>query len=125
MINFLMISLVMNKLFKKSPSTYNVLGDFMYKNIKAKDLELFNNAHIIDIRDKQKYNNGHIMNANNIFFNDLLINYKKYLSKNDRYYIYCQKGNQSKLICKILDNLGYSVVNISDGYQGWKSDYKY
>lgn len=120
-----MISLVMNKLFKKSPSTYNVLGDFMYKNIKAKDLELFNNAHIIDIRDKQKYNNGHIMNANNIFFNDLLINYKKYLSKNDRYYIYCQKGNQSKLICKILDNLGYSVVNISDGYQGWKSDYKY
>ncbi len=118
MINFLMISLVMNKLFNISPSTYNILGDFMYKSIKAKELFSISEPNIIDVRSKSLFNNNHISNAINIPFDELLSNYKKYLNKGSIYYIYCQRGNKSRLLCSILNNYGYDVVNIKDGYDG-------
>ena len=34
------------------------------------------------------------------------------------YYIYCEKGNNSKKTCDLLSILGYKVVNVIDGYNG-------
>ena len=41
------------------------------------------------------------------------------MNKNEKYYIYCQQGLQSRELCQILANMGYNVVNIIGGYENW------
>jgi len=91
----------------------------MIQNISVKELKKIGNVNIIDIRNREKYNNGYIYNAINIPLEKLLINFNKYLEKNKKYYIYCQKGVQSKKICQILKMNGFDVVNILGGYEAW------
>ena len=91
----------------------------MLESISANNLKSVSNAHIIDIRSKQKYNDKHIINSINIPFEQLLIYPFKYLNKSDKYYIYCQKGNKSKQLCLLLKNQGYNVINIVGGYEAW------
>ena len=89
-------------------------------NISIEDfIKICTNVNIIDIRSRQKYNDNHILNSKNIDKNELILNPNKYLSKNDKYYIYCQKGISSSRICQILRNKGYLVYNILGGYEGW------
>ena len=95
------------------------MGDNMVESIFAYELKKLNNINIIDIRSIEKYNNRHIDNAINIPLEKLLINFNKYLDKKKRYYIYCQKGIQSKKTCQILKNNGYMVTNIIGGYEDW------
>lgn len=91
----------------------------MFENISVIDLKKLNNPSLIDIRSIEKYNNKHIMNAINIPMEQLLIRPEKYLMKDKKYYIYCQKGIQSRKLCRILINSGYDVVNVSGGYEAW------
>ena len=81
--------------------------------------ELGNKTNVIDIRSNEKYNNNHIPGSINIPFESLLINPSKYLKKSNTYYLYCQKGIQSRRLCMILKNAGYRVINISGGYEAW------
>lgn len=91
----------------------------MVENISVAELKRLRNINIIDIRSIEKYNNRHIDNAINIPLEQLLINFNKYLDKNMKYYIYCQKGIQSKKMCQILKNNGFNSVNILGGYEAW------
>lgn len=91
----------------------------MVENISVFELKRLRNINIIDIRSIEKYNNRHIDNAINIPLEQLLINFNKYLDKNMKYYIYCQKGIQSKKMCQILKNNGFNSVNILGGYEAW------
>ena len=50
-------------------------------NISINDLLKIDKPTIIDIRNKVSYNNGHINNAINIPYEELLVNYNKYLLK--------------------------------------------
>ncbi len=91
----------------------------MFESISVIDLKKLNYINLIDIRSIERYNNKHIMNAINIPMEQLLIRPEKYLSKGEKYYIYCEKGIQSRKLCQILANNGYSVVNVSGGYEAW------
>ena len=91
----------------------------MIENISIKDLQEIKNNKIIDIRSIEKYNNGHIENAINIPLEQLLIKFNKVLNRNEKYYIYCQKGIQSKKMCQILKNNGFNAINILGGYEAW------
>jgi len=91
----------------------------MISNISIYELKKLNNINIIDIRSKEKYNNNHIPNAINIEQEKLLIEPSKYLEKEKRYYLYCQKGISSFNVCKILTKLGYKVTNINGGYESY------
>lgn len=91
----------------------------MFQSISVNELKNLNNINLIDIRSIEKYNNKHIMNAVNIPMEQLLVRPEKYLDRNKKYYIYCQKGIQSRKLCQILINSGYNVVNISGGYEAW------
>ncbi len=91
----------------------------MINSISVSELKKLDNINLIDIRNMEQYNNNHIKNAVNIELNQLLINPDKYLNKSNRYYIYCQKGIQSRKLCQILTNKGFSVVNIQGGYEAW------
>ena len=91
----------------------------MFQNISIEQLKKINNPILIDIRSIEKYNNNHIMNSINIPAEYLLIKPEKYLTKEKKYYLYCQKGIQSRKICQILTKSGYNVTNISGGYESW------
>ncbi|MBQ9072532.1 MAG: rhodanese-like domain-containing protein [Bacilli bacterium] len=91
----------------------------MFESISVTELKKLNNINLIDIRSIEKYNNKHILNARNIQMEQLLVYPNKYLNKYDKYYIYCQKGIQSRKLCQILKNSGYNVVNVSGGYEAW------
>ena len=81
-----------------------------YKDLKPE-------YNVIDIRDNFSYNEGHFINAKNIPMNSLLNDPGKYLNINDTYYIYCNRGINSKRTCELLRLLNYKVINVIDGYQ--------
>ena len=91
----------------------------MISNININELLNMKNINIIDIRCVEKYNDNHIPNAINIPQEKILLNPNKYLDKNIRYYIYCQKGMSSYNICRILTTMGYKVTNINGGYESY------
>lgn len=95
----------------------------MYKEIDSYQLKKIlnqENVNLIDIRDNYLYSFGTIGNAKNIPVNFLITNPSNYLDKNEVYYIFCNYGSTSTRLCEILSKSGYSVVNIIDGYQGYK-----
>ena len=67
---------------------------------------------IIDVSDKYTYNNSHIQNSINIPYDELIINYRSYLNKNEMYYLYCKSGKLSKRAVMILSSLGYNVYDL-------------
>ena len=91
----------------------------MIESISVYELKKLNNINLIDIRSIEKYNNRHIPGSVNIPLEKMLTSYNKYLDKNKKYYIYCQKGIQSRKLCQILKNNGFNVINITGGYEAW------
>lgn len=85
--------------------------------ISVVDILKLNNPIIIDIRSNYSYNLGHISGAVNIPYYNLLNNYSHYLSKYNRYYLYCDTGEQSLEIVIRLNKFGYDTFSIVGGYQ--------
>lgn len=92
--------------------------------ISIKELMSLNNPNIIDVRDNYNYNLGHIKNAKNIPYYSLLSNYSMYLNKNDKYYLYCNYGKQSKEISDRLNLFGYDTYYVKEGYLYFQNDFK-
>ena len=67
---------------------------------------------IIDVSDKFTYSNYHINGSVNIPYDELINNYRKYLNKNESYYLYCKSGKLSKRAVIVLTSLGYRVFNL-------------
>ena len=88
-------------------------------SISIDDLLKLNNINIIDIRSEQSYNNNHINGAKNIPYEKLIINPSKYLNKQGKYYLFCQKGIISIKISRLLRSMGYNIINIIGGYEAW------
>ena len=68
------------------------------------------NMIIIDIQDKYEYSKWHLPNSVNIPYEELINNYRRYLNKNDVYYIYCKSGKLSKRLVVVLNYLGYNTI---------------
>ena len=83
-------------------------------------IDNLNNINIIDIRDNYLYNIESVPNSKNIPMNFLLMNPSNYLDKNNTYYIYCNRGINSKKTCDVLTSLGYDVINLIGGYVEYK-----
>ena len=94
----------------------------MYKSINIKEINNIDsnsNNILIDIREKYEYILGNINNSINIPYNYLMILPEEYLSKNKKYYIYCESGTASRKLCLHLTNLGYDVVDLVGGYKDY------
>lgn len=85
-------------------------------NIGWDDLLEKNHIKLIDIRSSDKYFIGHVNNAVNIEEIELVNHHKKYLTKNEIYYIYCDYGSRGRVVVSYLNSLGYTTVNINGGY---------
>ena len=82
------------------------------------------NANIIDIRDKYTYNMGNLTGSINIPYYSLLSNYSIYLNKNNKYYLYCDYGKQSKEISNRLNLFGYNTFYVKEGYLDFEKTIK-
>ena len=71
---------------------------------------------IIDIRDSYQFNRYHFQTATNIPYRTLLMYPERYLTPNQTYYIICSNGSKSSRACQMLTDMGYSVINVYDGY---------
>ena len=84
--------------------------------ITIEDLKKLDSPNIIDIRSSDSYNKGHIQGSKNIIYNNLVLKSQLFLNKTETYYIYCDYGNTSLGLCKILRGQGYNVYSIKGGY---------
>lgn len=92
----------------------------MIRSISVSELlKKLNDITVIDIRNAQSYNNNHISTAKNIPSQLLISNPSKYLTKNETYYLYCQRGVTSIKVCSLLNSLGYNAINVNGGYESW------
>ena len=67
---------------------------------------------LINIDDEKIYNNNHINGAINIPYEHLLYNKDKLLSKDKKYYIYCNGGYKSYMATNLLNAYGYDVTKV-------------
>ncbi len=79
-------------------------------SVKYDSIKFKRGVKIIDVQDSYSYRLGHINNSINIPYDDLIQNYRSYLNKNSRYYIYCKSGKLSKRAVMVLSYLGYDVI---------------
>ncbi len=92
-------------------------GIYSYELVDIMDND---NINLVDIRDPYVFSLGTIKNAKNIPFNNLILNPTNYLDKKKKYYLFCNSGSNSYNLCNYLTRLGYNVINIIDGYQGYR-----
>ncbi len=79
-----------------------------------------NSVILIDVRTPQEYAEGHIDNAINInWYGEDFVKQLDALNKDQTIYVYCKKGGRSAKAFKILDSLGYSVVDLEGGYDAY------
>ena len=69
---------------------------------------------IIDIQDRYNYQISHLNGAINIPYDELMNNYRNYLNKSEKYYIYCKSGKLSKRVVMVLGYLGYNVIMLEN-----------
>ena len=87
------------------------------EQILIESLKEMDDVNIIDIRDQEKYNKNHILKAINIPKDVLMNSPETYLSKDSKYYIYCEIGLLSREVCTKLTE--YNLVNCIGGYKRW------
>lgn len=75
----------------------------------------------LDVRTAEEFASGHIESAINIDVqqSDFEKKVMSVLPKDKTIALYCRSGRRSKKAAEILVNKGYSVVELSTGYNGW------
>lgn len=88
-------------------------------SISVSDFIELSNVNVIDLRSVEKYNSSHIPGSINVPSDKLLLRPYDYISKDLKYYLYCQHGISSLNVCRILSKLGFNVVSIIGGFEEW------
>lgn len=76
---------------------------------------ILDNMEIIDLRDSDLYKKYHLSNSVNISFAKLIIEPAKYLKKEKKYILICEKGIKSFKISQILNKMGYNTYSLKNG----------
>lgn len=74
---------------------------------------------IIDCREINEYEAYHIKDSINVPFKMLITKPYLFLNKNYEYYVICKNGCKSKIVCMLLNQMGYNLVNIVGGIDVW------
>ena len=75
---------------------------------------------LIDVREEYKLEICSISGSINLPMNTI-VNRVNELKKDVEYAVICHSGIRSLHVCKYLNNLGFSVVNVSGGIDMWAS----
>ena len=101
---------------QKMPIFQSVNAEKFSKIITDKDVQ------IVDVRTPQEFSDGHIANSINLDvkskdFPDLI---KSELNKDEVVAIYCRSGRRSKKAAAVLNNAGFTVVELAGGFNEWQ-----
>lgn len=93
-----------------------ITADDFYNDIQT------NNGKIIDVRTPEEFANGYIQDAVNIDFNnDNFTQAFNELNKEEKIYLYCQKGVRSEKAANKLNGMGFkNVVSLAGGIEAWQ-----
>lgn len=75
---------------------------------------------LVDVREERAFRKCHIKGAFCVPYHKILKNEVE-LSKDNRYLVYCERGNLSLLVTDELQRRGYDVMNIMGGIQAFLS----
>lgn len=67
---------------------------------------------LIDVQHPEDYLKNPTPGSINIYVDNLLMNYKKYMDPRKKYYITCTKGRLSGRAVAMLEYLGYNVTQV-------------
>lgn len=90
-----------------------------YESVSMSEVKKMKNISIIDVRSKEEFSKGSMPGAKNIEMNGLILNSEVFLDFNKTYYILCQSGGRSSMVCDNLSKKGYKVINISGGMNSY------
>jgi len=75
----------------------------------------------IDIREYHQYRMEHLKNSFNVEYDILELAPERYLSKEKKYCLYCDKGIKSLDLSKKLNSKGYQTYSIKGGFEELKN----
>ena len=86
-------------------------------DLSTADLE---NAVLLDVRTPGEFAEGHLEGAVNMdWYQEDFIDNLERIDQGDKVYVYCKKGGRSAAAAKLMDSLGYKVVDLTGGYDAW------
>ncbi len=78
---------------------------------------------LLDVRTPEEFAEGHLENAVNINWYDTdFVDQLKVVPKEHTLYVYCKKGGRSAKASALLDSLGYKAIDLTGGYDAYKSE---
>lgn len=78
------------------------------------------NAELLDVRTPMEHMSGNIPNSINIDIMDYDFHAKiAELDKDKIYFLYCRSGNRSSQACMIMNDMGFTTVNLAGGIGAW------
>ena len=87
-------------------------------DISSVDLE---NAVLLDVRTPEEFAEGHLEGAVNMdWYQPDFAEQLKALDQGEKVYVYCKKGGRSAEAAKLMDSLGYDVIDLAGGFYAWK-----
>lgn len=80
------------------------------------------NAFILDVRTTAEFAEGYIKGAENIdiFLGQVFVEKINNLPKDKTYYVYCRSGNRSGQACALMNQLGFTALNLMGGIMQWQ-----
>ena len=116
----------------------------MIEQIKSSEIEDFikenSNTVLLDVRTENEWNSlgkpkAEDLNSKTYFVTvshdlsnwqvpdqNFIVNVKKKIDKDKKILVMCAAGGRSMIAANLLENEGYSVLNVSDGYSGNSRD---
>jgi len=116
----------------------------MIKQIKSSEIKDFikenSNTVLLDVRTENEWNSlgkpkAEDLNSKTYFVTvshdltnwqvpdqNFIVNVKKKIGKDKKILVMCAAGGRSMIAANLLENEGYSVLNVSDGYSGNSQD---
>lgn len=80
---------------------------------------------LLDVRTPQEYGSGHIDKAINIdWLGEGFEEKAQGLDKTRPVYVYCKMGGRSAQAARVLDSLGFEVVDLKGGYDAYTAHSK-
>ncbi|MDX1315580.1 MAG: rhodanese-like domain-containing protein [Eudoraea sp.] len=85
--------------------------------LSSVDLE---NAVLLDVRTPEEFSEGHLAGAVNMdWYQSDFTEKLKSIDQGEKVYVYCKKGGRSAEAAKLMDSLGYKVIDLTGGYDAW------
>lgn len=117
----------MKKIFSLLPLCslfFSCTSDKGFKSVSVEefaDLIADTTVQRLDVRTPEEYAQGHIAGSKNIdvLGDDFEVDALETLDKDRTVALYCRSGRRSKKAAEILTAGGFSVVELSTGFNGW------